>query len=198
MTPAVVKAAPIDVRRVVDVLQQAFFDDPVMSFLLPDQRTRRWHLAQLFSIELRHHHLPLNSVWTTPDYAGAALWSPPGHWSLPKSTLARQSLPLARVFGRHLGRTLRTLSTVEKAHPREPHWYLAVLGTAPQHQGQGVGSALLAPVLERCDHEGVAAYLESSKESNIPFYERFGFEVVNNVRLPGGPPVWAMWRTPAR
>jgi GNAT superfamily N-acetyltransferase len=88
------------------------------------------------------------------------------------------------------------MTTVERQHPRSAHWYLAVLGTDPVHQGKGIGSALLAPVLERCDHEGIGAYLESSKNSNIPFYRRHGFEVTGEIPLPGGPSVWPMWRDP--
>ena len=75
---------------------------------------------------------------------------------------------------RRAGRSWRRCRRIEKAHPKEPHWYLGVLGTDPDHQGKGIGAALLAPVLERCDREGMPAYLESSKESNIPYYERFG------------------------
>ncbi len=63
-------------------------------------------------------------------------------------------------------------------HPHEPHWYLATLGTAVEQQGKGVGGALLRPVLEHCDAEGLPCYLESSKERNVPFYRRHGFEVV--------------------
>jgi len=56
--------------------------------------------------------------------------------------------------------------------------------------------ALMAPVLEQCDAEGVPAYLESSKESNIPFYERHGFKVTGEVKVKNGPSLWPMWRDP--
>jgi ribosomal protein S18 acetylase RimI-like enzyme len=81
-------------------------------------------------------------------------------------------------------------------HPHERHWYLPVLGTDPAHQGRGVGSALLTPVLARADAEGLPVYLESSKEKNIPFYRRHGFEVVSTIRLEDGPAIWPMLRTP--
>jgi GNAT superfamily N-acetyltransferase len=63
---------------------------------------------------------------------------------------------------------------MESSHFRHPHWYVAVLGTAPPHQGRGVGAALLALVLRRCDAEGIGAYLESTKPENVPWYERSG------------------------
>ena len=82
------------------------------------------------------------------------------------------------------------------AHPTEPHYYLAVLGTEPEFQGRGIGSALLRPVLDICDRDEIPAYLESSKERNIAFYARHGFRVTREVTLPKGPPVWLMWRDP--
>jgi ribosomal protein S18 acetylase RimI-like enzyme len=87
---------------------------------------------------------------------------------------------------------------IERHHPVLPHYYLSVIGTDPDQQGGGIGSALLAPVLSRCDSEGVAAYLESSKESNVGFYARHGFTVTDKVELPDGPPLWFMWREPRR
>ena len=78
-----------------------------------------------------------------------------------------------------------------------PHYYLSVLGTDPDQQGGGVGSALLGPVLDRCDADGIAAYLESSKESNVDFYIRHGFSVTDRIDLPDdGPALWFMWREP--
>ena len=65
-------------------------------------------------------------------------------------------------------------AAVSPFHPRKPHWYLAVLGTDPSAQRSGIGAALIAPTLRRCDDEGLPAFLESSKEANLPFYQRHG------------------------
>jgi ribosomal protein S18 acetylase RimI-like enzyme len=109
-----------------------------------------------------------------------------------------RSLPrLALALGPRLPISMRAISSVERFHPTEPHWYLAVVGTEPSRQGEGIGSALLAPVLERCDHDQVPAYLESSNEANLAFYARHGFEVTRTIDIEqGGPRIWPMWREP--
>jgi GNAT superfamily N-acetyltransferase len=190
--------APAGRRRdVADSLGDAFFDDPVMAWMLDDEASRRVRLARLFGVLMQAHYLPLRTVWTTPGCEGAALWAPPDHAIIPAFTILRHSHLMVHALGRRALRALRALSHVEHLHPKEPHWYLGVLGTKSALQGKGIGSALLQPVLERCDDEGVPAYLESSKHSNIAFYRRHGFEVTGEIRLPpDGPPVWPMWREP--
>jgi hypothetical protein len=64
-----------------------------------------------------------------------------------------------------------------------------------------MGTHLMQPMIERCDIEGVGAYLESSKEANLGFYGRFGFEVTRVLTHKGprgtdGPQQWLMWRSP--
>ena len=71
-----------------------------------------------------------------------------------------------------------------------------MLGTDPDAQGRGLGSAVLQGVLEQCDSDGVAAYLESSKERNVDFYARHGFRVLDEIKLLRGPTMWKMWRDP--
>lgn len=71
-----------------------------------------------------------------------------------------------------------------------------MLGTDPPAQGRGIGSAVLRGVLDQCDEDGVGAFLESSKESNIAYYSRHGFRVTEEVRLIRGPSMWRMWRDP--
>jgi ribosomal protein S18 acetylase RimI-like enzyme len=127
------------------------------------------------------------------------MWAPPQRWR----TSLRDDAELARCMltPRLVGRLplvfFGFLHQAERQHPRTPpHWYLAILGTEPAAQGRGIGSALLRPVLDRCDADGVGAYLESSKERNIAFYARHGFRVTGELKLPRGPRVWLMWRSP--
>ena len=196
VTILVRKADSPDIRPLAAALARAFEDDPVMTWLLPGTRQQS-RLPTLFELELKYLHLPYNEVYTTAEVSGGALWAPPGKWQTSPLSLLRAMPRLAFTLGTRIPTTIRTIAKVEKRHPREPHWYLAVLGTDPPWQGKGVGSALLAPVLERCDKTATGAYLESSKESNIPFYNRHGFEVTGTIDLPrGGPRVWSMWREP--
>jgi GNAT superfamily N-acetyltransferase len=192
-----VLAGGTDVEALQDVLQAAFWDDPVMSWLFPDEGGRSRRSARLFKILLQRHYLPMHTVWTTSAEAGAALWAPPGHWKIPTADIVRALPEFIASLGRRAPLALRFLDRIDREHPAEPHWYLGVLGTNPPQQGRGVGSALLAPVLQRCDREGVPAYLESSKESNIAFYARHGFVLTGVIEaVQGGPVVYPMWRPP--
>ncbi len=136
--------------------------------------------------------LRAGTSWHTDG--GAALWDGPKAWRL--STGESMSLALRTIRG--LGRRARVvgdaLVDVEKAHPSEPHWYLAALGVRPDCHGQGRGSALLEAGLARADAEAMPCYLESSNPRNVPLYERHGFEVIAEHWLPDGPVMTYMWR----
>ncbi|HEV3322806.1 MAG TPA: GNAT family N-acetyltransferase [Solirubrobacteraceae bacterium] len=186
-----------DIPALAQMLARAFLDDPVAMWSCPPDRLRTKVLERFNAARMRQL-LVDREVWATPELSSAALWAPPKRWR----TTPRQDLALARIMlhprliarGPLIGRGLLGL---ERKHPHvPPHWYLAVLGTDPAAQGQGLGSAVLGPVLEQCDADGVGAYLESSKERNIDFYARHGFRVTAELRLPRGPRMWAMWREP--
>jgi ribosomal protein S18 acetylase RimI-like enzyme len=188
------KATTADLPRVAEALGRAFWDDPVMRFLIP---TGDSQLRSLMKLEAKSA-LKQDTAFMTEDGGAAALWKPPGAWRTSMGELLSMApLTIAALRARLLV-GLSVLTAVEKKHPKDPpHWYLAVLGTEPDAQGKGHGSAVLRPVLEQCDQRGEPAYLESSKERNIPFYERHGFRVTEEIALPkGGPPVWGMWREP--
>jgi GNAT superfamily N-acetyltransferase len=195
--PTVRPAAPHELPAVGALLAAAFTDDPVWSWLAGrpaawDERATAW-----FTAEARSHHRGPGEVLVDHELRGAALWSPPKRWRPSNLEGARLAVPSIRLFGRNTPRALRFLLAMEAEHPRDPgHWYLAVLGTHPDHQGRGVGAALVEAVTERCDQEGLPSYLESSKEANVAFYARLGFVAREPLELLGGPRVWPMWREP--
>jgi len=192
------KAEETDVDAISKALGAAFEDDPVMSWLVRDRGRRPGVLAGNFRMLLEEIWLEHEVTYTTATTAGAAVWDPPGKWSV---SIPKQIglLPRAfRVWGRNLPRALLTLAKIERAHPTRSHYYLAALGVEPQSQGRGLGSALMFPILSRCDAEGVPAYLEASSPRNRALYERHGFEVTEELRVgAGAPPFWGMWRDPS-
>ena len=187
-----------DVGALAKTLGRAFFDDPVMRWMLPDAEARRRKLHKLFEALTRHHHLAHGGVEVVPDgsgIGGAALWDPPGKW-LPTRTDELRAMPaLLWAFGRSLRRGLVAEELMKAAHPEEPHWYLAIIGSDPEVRGRGFGQELMRSRLDRCDAEHAPAYLESSNPANVPYYQRFGFEVTGEIVLPdGGPSLVPMWR----
>ncbi len=186
-----------DVEGLAVVLARAFHDDPVTRWVYRSDRRRPHWSARFFAWQVRR--LMRQEVsWTTDDGAGgAALWALPGRWREDaRDTVELLRLTLPGVLPR-LPRVLRGLGQVEMRHPHEQHLYLAVLGVDPTLQGQGVGSQLIRPGLDLCDRERLPAYLETGKEANLAFYGRHGFDVLDRLDLPKGPPVWFLWREPA-
>jgi GNAT superfamily N-acetyltransferase len=169
-------------------------------WMLPDDDARPAQLVRLFATLTRRHHLAGGGVEVACDGPGVgatALWDPPNGWQHSRRQELAMMPSFIRVFGRRSARARTVQELMKREHPEEPHWYLAVLGSDPTVRGQGFGQALMRSRLDRCDAEYCPAYLESSKPENVPYYERFGFTVTREIKLPdGGPTLWAMWRDP--
>jgi ribosomal protein S18 acetylase RimI-like enzyme len=193
------QATAADVGAISATLARAFDDDPLSLYLFGSPRLRSAGLTRFFTMQLRHTYLPHGEVWTTTDGDGAAMWAPP---TMPRPGLIDlvrmiPVLPYLSIWGRKAADVMQLLATYDRVRPRETHWYLGTLGTDPDRQGRGVGSALLRVVLHRLDVEGLPAHLESSKERNLAFYARHGFAVTGEIHAPrGGPTLWLMWREP--
>ena len=128
--------------------------------------------------------------------SGVLIGARPFGYPLPGPSFAGYLRSLIGQGPRTLGRWARVYRALEAAHPLEPHWYLAVLGIAPEHQRSGNGAALLRAFVEKVDASGEPSYLETDRHENIAFYAREGYEVEREVTVLDVP-VWCMWR-PAR
>lgn len=191
------KAQPAMAADLARTLARAFYEDPLFAWLLPDASRRVAIARRGFELYLRRVWLRHEETYTVETSAGVCVWEPPGTWKLTVSEQLSLLPAMLRVFGHNLPRLLGTLNAVERNHPVEPHFYLAFVGVDPESQGRGIGSILMHPIVQRCDAEGVPAYLEASAPRNRELYERHGFEVTEEIRPGrGGPPMWRMWRDP--
>ena len=185
-------------RTPAQVLAAAFHDDPMFVFIEPDGERRHRVLPWFFGAGLRIGR-QLGRVDLDPD-AGAAIWLAPGaRFGLP--AIVRSGLVLAPLhFGLPAMRRFGALTSAFEAAGRrvrgDRYWHLFILGVAPDHQGQGVGSRLVAPVLAEADRAGERCYLETLEEHNLSFYSRLGFTVGEEVAQPGLPTFWTMVREP--
>ncbi|MBB5874537.1 ribosomal protein S18 acetylase RimI-like enzyme [Allocatelliglobosispora scoriae] len=185
---------PGDRQALATTLAEAFDDDPVWTWLLPESQ-RHERLVRIFGALLRFA-LPRGHVYTTADRRAVAMWSPPGEWRLPLPALVKAAPDMVRAAGPHLPRLLGRLGAIEKLHGRQGpnHWYLEFIGTATGSRGAGAGSALMGQALQRFDAAGIATYLESSNPRNLGFYRRHGFAVTGEHTFSAGPPQWTLWR----
>ncbi|MGX1808479.1 GNAT family N-acetyltransferase [Nocardia sp. NPDC055321] len=190
-----------DIPTMGKVLGIAFSDDPVFTWLIPDDKVRARRAALMFEALIRHQFFATGGAEVALDdngvLVGVAVWAPPGKWSSSGLASLRILPGLARALRGKLAQGGRMAEAMAEHHPKEPHWYLAFIGTLPSARGRGFGQALLNSRLDRCDAEGAPAYLESSKPDNVPYYERFGFEKTGELDVTqGGPLMWPMWRDP--
>lgn len=197
--PPVRSLRPEEVDAGADVLARAFWDDPVMDVLIPPGARRRdRRMVHLYRWTIVDAMRRRGGVLTTDDLAAVATWHAPGQPRPgPVELLRAAPMGLRAIGPTNLPRSLQVLEATQRAHPRVPHWYLQVLGSDPRRRGSGAAAATVERVLEQVDDEGVGAYLESSKEENVPYYERFGFTVTDElVPIEDGPRLWLMWRDP--
>jgi ribosomal protein S18 acetylase RimI-like enzyme len=198
-------ASRADVPQLAALLSHAFADEPQFTWVQPDDELRARAQLATFNGALRYvYPVERGTEVLIEDgvILGGAVWAPPGTWKVPLWRQLRVIPGLIRALGirqvrQHADRGTALDRALRSAHPSDPHWYLAMLGTDPQAQGKGVGSALVRSGLARCDGDGEPAYLECLARL-VPYYERFGFEVVGKIEMPQkAPDQLSMWRAPS-
>lgn len=180
----------VDEVAAIDTLVLAFAADPVARWCWPDPHQ---YLASMpsFTRAFGGGAFQHDGAHATEDYGGVALWLAPNIHSDEEA--------LGELLQRTVSASIRddlfgVFEQMAKYHPRQPHWYLPMIGVDPPHQGRGYGSALLTYALQRCDLEHSLAYLESTNPRNVPLYQRHGFEVLGTIQVGASPPLVAMLR----
>jgi ribosomal protein S18 acetylase RimI-like enzyme len=185
--------AAADQAAVIDALMLSFAGDPMARWSWADPRVyleafprfARAFGGRAFEQGTAHRI----------GHAGAALWLAPG---VEPDEQEMAGLMVETISPAMAGDLRPLMEQMGAFHPKEPHWYLPILGIDPAHQGKGLGGRLLAHQLAICDRDGALAYLESSNPRNIALYERHGFEVQGRIQSGSSPTMVPMLRKPRR
>ena len=195
--PALRLATSADVPTLSNVLARSFETCPAWGWFLPPETPNRiGRMQRFFASLLRGVYLREGrECLVTEDVSGAVLVDPPNGWRMSARENLRLLAGMIPAFGRHVIRPIRGFNLLDKGHPSDPHFYLSVVGVDPQAKGRRIPESLLERVLDRCDAEGMPAYLETGRPKSRDFFVHYGFEVTEELELPDhGPPVWRLWR----
>ena len=183
-----------------DSLAKAFFTDPLLQFLEPDESKRmrfgQWFMTRGIALGRRW-----GACYTNPEATGAAVWLTPGNTTITTWRVIRVGLFMLpfKIGLSGFSRFNALDATTAKYHRRHmpgPHWYLLMLGVTPDSQNTGIGSSLIEAGASQATEAGLPCYLETMTESNIEYYSKRNFEVVADFEIPSGPKTWAMARKP--
>jgi len=185
------------------VLTQAFYNDPAVTYILPDARVRRAILSWFFtSVAIRTSRL-CGEIYTTVNVDGGALWICPGVELTIGQAVRTEMLSLPFKLDRSsISRWIDVNGYLESVRRRlagKPHWYLIALGTQPSIPGNAIRGGLMAPVLATADWDLQSCYVETFNERDLAFYEQYGFQIAGAGQIPkSGPNFWALIRRPRR
>jgi GNAT superfamily N-acetyltransferase len=179
-----------EIGELAAVLARAYARDPFYAYLAGHAPERPQRMRDGWTGILRFTSDNLSTTYTTVDRAGVALWQPPGHYGAGFVASLRLLPSVARLAGgygrlREVSRAVAALEERRRQHVPMPHYYLSALGVEPDRQGEGIGTALMQPVLERADRDQRPCYLETAVARNVLLYERQRFAVVEELTLPG-------------
>ena len=197
MTHPISEIDPTMVDRASDTLTQAFMNEHGFIDTLPDDAKRERALRDLWPPTIRYC-LHYGTVIQTPHTAGVSCWVSPGNsgvttWRIVRYGFTGFFLRMETESRRFFLAQINEIDRSRKRSLSEDYWYLWAVGVRPESQRQGMGAALIEPMLARCRAEGVPAYLEAKCEKNVRFYEGLGFEILHAGLVPKYDyPFWLM------
>ncbi|MFV2176319.1 GNAT family N-acetyltransferase [Actinomadura sp. LOL_016] len=181
-----------DVPAAVRTLSRAFADYAFTRHVVAADRHEE-RVREFQELLLRRVGMEYGRVWVSNDVRAVAVWTTPD--ADPTPAFAELGPRTAELAGDRAEAYASAEAAIAPFRPAEPVWFLATVGVDPDAQGRGLGAAVVRPGVEEAERAGCPAFLETSSERNVRFYERLGFTTTAEVDLPGGGPrTWCMRR----
>ena len=178
------------IESAAETLSLAFQDYPTFGYVFPDDSERKEKLPHFFKSMLHKGLLQGEVYASSPAMEGVTVWLPPGiPGGLSKTyEIDRDAFDRFAYYG-------KCVFAVRQKHAPGRHWFLELIGVAPEFQGKGHAGRLLRSMLDRIGREGLPCYLDTEVDKNVEMYQHHGFRVVDDMMVPGtGVRSWGLLR----
>lgn len=197
--PRVEELTKEDTAWASEILEQAFHTDPLLNFIYGDTISEpgklNWFFRTTFCLAALY-----GKCLSTAEKDGVLMMLPPDQTKMTIGKMLRSGLLAApfKMGWASMSRMMAFMDFAEKEHKAATsadHYYIMTVGVLPERQGMGVGTKLMTKALEIVDANQMQCYLETQNKTNVPMYQKFGFEVVSDKEIPtGGLHNWGMLR----
>ncbi|MCI0689873.1 MAG: GNAT family N-acetyltransferase [Sporichthyaceae bacterium] len=206
--PEPTRATPAARERVVDTVVAAFEADPAFRFFFPDDLTY-WQQASAFTGYVFDQRIRHGSIWLVEGGAAVALWDLPsteiaagsdaagvaGAVGVPGAVADQPPQPGPNLPPGPLERLQAYHDAVHQLLPTDPHWYLGIFASHPEHKGKRWGRIAMDAGLREAAATGLPAYLETTNPGNVALYRKAGWEIVDILAVQSLT-VWVMAAEP--
>src|SRR5690606_7202911 len=178
-----IKANYDDKQLVVDILSKSFENNQSVNYIANPRKNSSNRIRYLmdYSFEVCHQ---FGDIYLSDDrHAVALILYPETKKTNFSSLLLDVKLILNCIGISNIGKALKRESSIKKLQPQKSMNYLWFIGVDPQEQGNGIGSKLMEEIIQYSQEQQKPIYLETSTRSNLPWYERFGFNIYNELDL---------------
>ena len=196
-----VRLTPESVDEIVEVFSDAFFDYPVMRFVLAeassDYRRRLDLLNRLFVMNRALRGEPLIGIAHDGLLIGAATMSyPEKQADIPPDVAKARELIWSELGPEPRRRHELCVAAWEPLAIDVPHLHLNMIGVRRSLHGTKLGRTLLDEVQEISRQipgsQGVSLTTELAR--NVELYQHMGYEVTGHVHVTEDMETWAMFR----
>jgi predicted N-acetyltransferase YhbS len=168
---------------VIKLLSQAFETNQSVNYIVKQDNKKQSRIRALMDYSFEICSM-FGEVIVSEDKKACALILYPQQ---KRTTLKSIWLDLKLIFSAigfwNINKALTRESLINKLKPKKEMVYLWFIGVAPDQQHKGLGSKMLEEILDNSKRKNLPIFLETSTLTNLPWYERFGFEIYNQLDL---------------
>jgi ribosomal protein S18 acetylase RimI-like enzyme len=178
-----------DIKQAAISLGSAFEDDPLMTNLVGQGKGKKRRITAATETFIRYYFQDQTVYATSKDLEGVIIITQGNQQPFAFLKIFTNGAVFS-LFGVGLRGILSLvllapLDSLKAAYNNQnPFIYIQMVGVSKDHQGKGFGKKLLNSVIQKSQELKVPIYLETETESNVRFYEKFGFKFLNKVQIP--------------